>query len=235
MALPVQKTPQYKCELPVSGIEVKYRPFLVKEQANLLVTRESENTDEIFEAIIDLIKSVTNQKVDANNLAMADLEYLFLQIRARSIGETTQIPLMCQATEGCDGVHSETVDLTQVTVGSEELKDSKIQISDELIVEMQPPTARVAYQIQGKEEAEMIMPLMRHCLVRLFDSEEVYEMTDHRDSEIDEFVNSLTVSQFEKISEYLTSLPQLRQVIEWKCVKCGEENRAILSGLDNFF
>tara|TARA_A100001388_G_C28586766_1_gene411547 strand:- start:32 stop:739 length:708 start_codon:yes stop_codon:yes gene_type:complete len=235
MALPVQKAPTFKCELPVSGLKVKFRPFLVKEQQHLLITRESQDQQEIFDAIVELIKSVTNGEVDASKLPMADLEYLFLQTRARSVGETVNIPFICQATKDCDGVHSETVDLTEVEVNVSEMLDNKVQISDSLIVELTPPRADVIYALQGKQESDMVIPLMRACLTRIYDEEEVYEMSDHRDAEIDEFVYSLQVQQFEKISEYFGSLPQLSHDVKWTCHKCGGENHQTLRGLDNFF
>ena len=234
MALPVQKAPTFKCELPVSGLQIKFRPFLVKEQNHLMITRESQDPQEIFDAIIELIKSVTNGEVDASKLPMADLEYLFLQIRVRSVGETIKLPLVCQS-EGCNGVHEEVLDLEDISVNTSEMADNKIQISDDLIVEMSPPTTKIIYKLQGLKEDEMIQPLMRACLLRIYDSEEIYEMSDHRDAEIDEFVLSLTIEQFEKISEYFESLPQLKHVIEYNCHVCGHENSTTLQGLQNFF
>lgn len=234
MALPVQKAPTFKCELPVSGLTVKFRPFLVKEQQHLLITRESEDPQEIYDAILELVKSVTNNEVDASKLPMADLEYLFLQIRVKSVGETIKLPLVCQA-EGCNGVHEEVVDLENVNVNTSDMLDNKIQISDDLIVELSPPTTNIVYKLQGLDENQMVQPLMRACLLRIYDSEEIYEMSDHRDSEIDEFVLSLTMEQFEKISKYFESLPQLKHDIEWKCKVCGHENLMTLQGLQNFF
>lgn len=235
MALPVQKAPTFKCELPVSGLQIKFRPFLVKEQNHLMITRESQDSKEIFDAIIELIKSVTNGEVDASKLPMADLEYLFLQTRARSVGETVNIPLICQANDECSAVHSEQVDLTKVNVNVSEMADNKIQISDNLIVEMIPPTARVIHAIEGRNETDMVMPLMRACLTRIYDKEEVYEMSDHRDAEIDEFVESLQVTQFEKISDYFGSLPSLSHEVKWTCPECGGDNYQVIKGLDSFF
>ena len=234
MALPVQKAPTFMCELPVSGLSVKFRPFLVKEQQHLLIARESEDTQEIYDAILELIKSVTNGEVDASKLPMADLEYLFLQIRVKSVGETAEIPLVCQA-EGCNGVHNEVLDLQNVSVNTSEMTDNKIKISDDLIVELSPPSTKTVYKLQGLKENEMIQPLMRACLLRIYDSEEIYEMSDHRDSEIDEFVLSLTIEQFEKISEYFESLPQLKHEMNHTCKVCGHENSTTLQGLQNFF
>ena len=183
----------------------------------------------------DIVEVCTFNKVDVKNLAMFDLEYIFLKLRAKSVGETVNVPFICQATPECDGVHSESIDLTNVKVNTSETLDNRIQINDELIVELSPPSTKVVYSLQGKEEADMVMPLMRACLVRIYDAEEVYEMSDHRDAEIDEFVLSLRMDQFQKISEYFESLPQLKHEIEYTCHKCGGENKVTLQGLQNFF
>ena len=234
MTLPIQAAPKYNLTLPITNKKVSYRPFLVKEQRSLLLARESESTTDVFEAVCDMISSVTNGKVDAMKLPVADLEYLFLQIRARSVGETVKLPLVCQA-EGCNGVHQEVLDLEDISVNTSEMKDNKIQINDELIVELSPPTTKTVYKLQGLDENEMIQPLMRACLLRIYDSEEIYEMSDHRDAEIDEFVLSLTMEQFQKISEYFESLPQLKHTIEHTCEVCGHENSTTLQGLQNCF
>ena len=234
MGLPIQKAPQYKCELPISGIEVKYRPFLVKEQKHLLVARESEDATAIFDAIMDLIKAVTEGKVDGSKLPLVDLEYLFLQIRTKSIGETAKIPLMCTKDE-CDGVGFTELDLTTVKVDTSKILDNKIQLNENLMVELTPPSSKLIYEIEGLNEIEMIKPILRSCMVRIYDDENIYEMSEHRDSEVDEFIESLTVKQFEKISEYFGSMPSLKEEVEYKCDKCGEVSNNTLQGLQSFF
>ena len=129
MSLPIQKAPQYKCELPISGIEVNYRPFLVKEQQHLLIARESEDATAVFDAIMNLINSVTEGKIDGSELPLVDVEYLFLQIRTKSIGETAKIPLMCMDDE-CDGVGVIEMDLTTIKVDTSSIMDNKIQLNE---------------------------------------------------------------------------------------------------------
>ena len=133
MGLPIQKAPTYKCVLPVSDIEVEYRPFLVKEQNHLLVARESESEKEIFDAIMKLIHAVTEGKVKGEKLALVDLEYLFLQIRTKSVGESAKIPLMCMQKD-CDGVEYVDIDLTEIEVDTSGMADNKVEIGDNLIV-----------------------------------------------------------------------------------------------------
>lgn len=233
MGLPIQKAPTYNCELPLTGLKVKFRPFLVKEQNHLLIIKESQGEEEIFGAITDMIKAVTNDEVDAPRLPMADLEYLFINIRARSVGESIEVPYLCRS-QGCGHVYRSTLDLLSLDV-DDDLPENKIQISDSLIIEMRPPIAKDAIKWAGLDETEIIKPLMRTCMVRLYDEEEIYDMNDHRDSEIDEFIESLSLEQFDKISNFFASLPQLRHKESWNCEKCGSENNVELKGLQNFF
>lgn len=234
MGLPIQKAPQYKCELPISGIEVSYRPFLVKEQNHLLVARESEDATAIFDAIMNLIKGVTEGTVDGNDLPLIDLEYLFLQIRTKSVGETAKIPLVCKK-DGCDGVGITQVDLTTIEVDTSEMLENKVQLNEHLMIELSPPCSKLIYELDGLDEVEMVKPLLRTSMVRIYDDENIYEMAEHRDSEIDEFIENLTVNQFEKVTEYFDSMPTLKKEVEYKCDKCGEVSNNILQGLQSFF
>ena len=160
MGLPIQKAPMYKCVLPVSQIEVKYRPFLVKEQNYLLIARESEDATQIFDAIMDLVKAVTEGEVDASKIALVDLEYLFLQVRTKSVGETAKVPLMCMA-EGCDGVGYSEIDLTKIEVDTSGVLESKIEIGSNLIVELRPPDSKLIYEVEGLNEVEIIKPILK--------------------------------------------------------------------------
>jgi len=234
MGLPIQKAPMYNCVLPVSDVEVKYRPFLVKEQKHLLVARESENATQIFDAIMDLVKAVTENKVDASKIPLVDLEYLFLQVRTKSVGETAKVPLMCMA-DGCDGVGYTDIDLTKIEVDTSGILDNKIKLNENLMVELKAPDSKLVYEVENLDEVEMIKPILRECMVRIYDDENIYEMAEHRDSEIDEFIESLTVGQFEDINKYFGSMPQLKQEVEYKCEKCGTVSTNTLQGLQSFF
>ena len=233
MGLPIQKAPTYNCELPLTGLKIKFSPFLVKEQNHLLIIKESQGEAEIFNAITEMIKAVTNGEIDASKLPMADLEYLFINIRARSVGESIEVPYICRH-QGCGHVHRSTLDLLSLDVDDVDVEE-QIQISDNLIVEMRPPIAKDAIKWSGLDESELIKPLIRTCMVRLYDDEEIYDMNDHRDSEIDEFVESLSLEQFDKISNFFASLPQLQHNEKWTCENCGGENDVVLKGLQNFF
>ena len=236
MALPIQAAPSYTLTLPISKKVVKYRPFLVKEQRSLLVARESENTKDIMQAVIDMISAVTSKTVDANKLAVGDLEYLFMQIRAKSVGETASISVACTDNE-CegDGWGRVEVDLNDVTVEVDEDVDNMIRLNDDLVVEMQYPTVTSVFKVEGLNEADAIKPILRGCMVRLFDDENVYEFAEYRDSEIDDFIDSLTIDQFEKMTEFFQNVPTLKHEVEYSCAKCKKENTRVLEGLNSFF
>lgn len=234
MGLPIQKAPTYKCVLPVSDIEVRYRPFLVKEQKHLLVARESENNTQIFDAIMDLVKAVTEGQVDASKIPLVDLEYLFLQVRAKSVGETAKVPLMCMEKD-CDGVGYTEIDLTKIEVETSGILDNKIKLNENLMVELKAPDSKLIYEVENLDEVEMIKPILRECMIRIYDEDNIYEMAEHRDSEIDEFIESLTVNQFQNINDYFGSMPSLKHEVEYKCDKCGTVSTNTLQGLQSFF
>ena len=234
MALPIQAAPSYTLTLPISKKVVKYRPFLVKEQRSLLVARESENTKDIMQAVIDMISAVTSKTVDANKLPVGDLEYLFMQIRAKSVGETAGISVACTDNE-CDGWGRVEVDLNDVTVEVDEDVDNMIRLNDDLVVEMQYPTVTSVTKVEGLNEADAIKPVLRGCMVRLFDDENVYEFAEYRDSEIDDFIDSLTIDQFEKMTEFFQNVPTLKHEVDYTCSKCKKENTRVLEGLNSFF
>ena len=234
MKLPKQDTPVFKLTLPVSQQEVSFRPFLVKEQKHLFLAREGKDSKEIFNAITGLLSSVTEEKVDGADLPMADLEYLFLQIRCKSVGETTKVVLDCNA-EDCEETHIEDIDLSTVSVNTKNLPDNKIQISDELMIELKYPTTKLISDVAELDESEAVKPILRDCMVRIFDEEEIYELKDFPDREIDNFIENMTIQQFEKVMTFFNAVPALQKRVEWECKKCENENLFILQGLQNFF
>ncbi|MEC7676844.1 MAG: hypothetical protein VYE09_00230 [Pseudomonadota bacterium] len=233
MALPIQTAPSYTLTLPVSKQVVKFRPFLVKEQRSLLVARESEETKQILNAVLDMISAVTDKTVNPKKMAVGDLEYLFLQIRAKSVGETAKINVACQEKD-CNGWGQVDVDLNEVEVDIEDV-DNKVELSDNLIAELQYPNVDAVFKAEGLSEADSVKPIMRGSIVRLFDEENVYDFADYSNSEIDEFIDSLTVAQFEKVSEFFQNVPTLRHEVEYTCTKCKTEQKKVLEGLNNFF
>lgn len=234
MALPVQKVPEYFCELPLTGLEVKFRPFLVAEQKSLLLLQESDDKKEVFNALTSLIKAVTfGELQDISFLPIADLEYLFLQIRMKSVGETVDLNLICRQ-EDCNAQTPVKLDLNDVQLDTLNLPDNKIQLSEDLGVVMRWPTAELQ-KAESKNDNETFMNVLMNSIDTIYDAEEVYDLKDYADRELEEFINSLTVQQIEKMGEFLQDAPTLSHNLDWKCQKCKSSNGIELKGLENFF
>tara|TARA_X000000368_G_C23036800_1_gene714920 strand:- start:244 stop:951 length:708 start_codon:yes stop_codon:yes gene_type:complete len=235
MKLPVQEAPTYEIELPLTKENVIFRPFLVKEQRNLILARDEEDTKNIFSAVANLVESVSNLKVNPLDLPMVDLEYLFLQIRAKSVGETSELAIKCPKCE--EGILKAKVDLEKIGISEEQQPDRIIKISDNLQIEFSYPTAKMLEAIDGQSQAEQIKPMIMGCMVRIYDEEEIYELSDHPDSEISKFVDSLTMDQFETVTGFFANLPVLEEKVHYICdnAECRHEFDQTLRGLQNFF
>ena len=234
MGLPVQKVPEYFCELPLSGLKVKFRPFLVGEQKTLLLMQESEEQGLIFNAVQTLIKEVTFGEIsDAGKLPMADLEYLFLQIRIKSIGETTKLNLICQVDE-CGASNPIDLDLNDVQIDTSNIPDMKVELSEELGVIMKFPTADLQ-KYADAEESDAFINILKSSIDTIYDAEDTYDTIDYADREMDEFLNSLSLQQVEKMGEFLNNTPTLSHIVKYKCIKCQKKNSVMLKGLENFF
>ena len=234
MGLPIQNTPTYTCILPQSGQEVKYRPFLVKEQKILVLARESESTSQVMDSIIELIGSVTFDKVDATKLATIDLEFLFLQVRAKSVGETADVTVSCQE-EGCAGSGQTTVDLNEVEVKGSVPDDLKIMLTDEMGVIVKIPNVSDLQSVDEVDDVDQGLFVLKKSMETIFDAENTYEIADVSKEDLDEFIESLTLQQVEKLSSVFNDLPRLEKEVEYQCNLCGTKQSRTLVGLQSFF
>ena len=234
MGLPIQKAPKFKCELS-GGKVVEYRPFLVKEQKYLLIAKESEDNLEILEAIKNLVTAVTDGKVNSDELPIYDLEYLFLQIRAKSVGESVKISLYCRE-DDCNGSGSTSVDLSSVEVADVPVVDNRIELNETLGVTLQfPSTRQLALVDQKTDDGDRIIELLKFGIESIYDEESVYEASDISDTEIVEFIENLTLDQLEKLSGYFENTPSIEKVVDFKCDSCGKQQSSTLRGLSSFF
>ena len=232
MGLPVQKAPQYYCELPLSKKEVKFRPFLVKEQRNLMLLQDGEQK-ESYNILKEIVHAVTNGQINTDDLPIADLEYLFLQIRRKSVGETAELNIPCEVKD-CSGKTPVTVNLNEIEVDTSSLPDTRIELSDELGVILEFPKSSIQESI-SEDENKSFMEIIKSCVVQIYDDENVYDLIDYSDTEKTEFFESLTVTQVEKIANFLNEVPTLSHNIEAVCPVCSNQQVIELKGLENFF
>ena len=235
MGLPIQKAPKHKCVLS-NGQEVTFRPFLVKEQKYLLVTKESNDSLEILSAVKSLISAVTDNKVDSEKLSVFDLEYLFLQIRAKSVGESVKVHLYCK-NQDCDGTGEVDIDLTEVQIVKPENEvNPTVELSETLGVTLRYPNTKQLAKVDTlKDDGDKLVELLKFGIESVYDEESVYSADEISDSELVEFVESLTLDQVDKLNTFFESVPVLQHDVEFECKSCGTLNTSTLKGLQSFF
>ena len=236
MGLPIQKAPKHKCKLS-DGTEVTYRPFLVKEQKYLLLAKEGQDSVEILDAVREIINQVTDGKVDSHKLPMYDLEYLFLQIRIKSVGESSKMVLYCKEKD-CNGTGDLNIDLSEVDIKYPEgnVIDPNVKLTDTLGVTLKYPTSLEMAKIEVIEgEGDQLVNLLKYGIQSIWDGDTIYDTDDVPDSELVEFVESLTMEQVDKLNEFFENVPTLEHRVEYKCNSCGTINKSTMKGLQSFF
>ena len=229
MALPKLETPIYELTLPSTGEKISFRPFLVKEYKILLTSLDAENA-EINRVVSELVDACTFNKLKIDTLANFDIEYIFLNMRAKSIGEITNLLLNCN---NCDNQISIDLNLTEATVEKSEGHVSKINLTEDIIVEMRYPKFDEMINIYQNFKSDKIVEMLSDCIKTVYTEDKIYD--DYTKEEMLEFVNSFSKSQFELIENFFLTMPKLVQHIEQDCDKCGTHNTMTLEGLQNFF
>ena len=228
MALPKLETAKYSVEIPSTKQTIEFRPFLVKEEKILIQAQESGDTDQIIKALKDIIRVCTFEKVKPNDLTLFDLEYIFLQLRARSVGEEVDFKIKC---EECDRQNVVTLDLTEVKIKWPEKKiDNKIKLSDSVGVVLRPIRVKDMNKIEGDITESIIA-----SIESIYDEDNVYPTDEASKKELVAFVDSLSHSHLEVIQEYIENQPKLEHVLKYTCLHCGHKNEYTLSGLADFF
>ena len=233
MALPKLSTPKYMTKVPSTGKEVEFRPYQVKEEKMLMMAAESQDERQIIGAMKDLIIACTFGALDINKLTMFDLEYVFVKLRSKSVGETTTVGMTC--TE-CNEKTDIKVSLEEVEVNVDKNLDSKIELSDGVGVTMRYPGINDMMDIGGEQtDVDKMMSMIRASIDTIYTSEEVFNIKEQSSTEVDEFIDSLTSKQFSKIREYLEKMPTAQMNIEYECEHCNAKNNQVIKGTANFF
>ena len=245
MALPKINTPTYELKIPSTGQKVKYRPFLVKEEKLLLIAIEDGSVKAMSKAMNNIISDCTEGEVAIKNLAPFDIEYFFLQLRGKSVGDILDLSfhkpknVSCgKKLEDCSEICEIKINIDDITVDSSEVKDSKIELTDTIGIKLNYPQFEVIQKFTGTggdPTPENIFELINECIEYIWDGEEIYKAKDSTKKEINEFVESLSTGQFQKIREFFDGMPKLKHDITWKCPKCDKEAPMVLEGIDSFF
>ena len=232
MALPKINTVLYDLELPSSGQTVEYRPFLVKEEKILLTALEGGEEKDMAKAIKQIItQCVLTENFNVNKLAMIDLEYLFLNIRGKAVGDISTISFEHE----CGEIIKLDIDLSKVKIVKNKKYSDLVKLTDDIMIRLSPPGIDNVIGAGDKNQIDMVMEIIRDSIVEIIQGEDVFSAQDHTREELEEFLDSLNSGQFKKLQDYYESLPKMKQDIEYTCKKCGKTEKETLEGLASFF
>lgn len=232
MALPVLESNRYFSDLPVSKEKVEYRPFLVKEQKILLTALESEDAEQINASIVELLKNCVLNEVDFDKLPISDMEYLFLQLRIKSVGETSEIGLACA---NCEELNEQVIELENVEIDGE-VKDGVINLSENISIKFRHPSFKdLPAGLENEASIDNIFTVIKNCVEMITHGDEVFTQDDFDHKELQEFFEQMNTEQFESIQEFFMSVPRVKYKMDFVCKKCGHENERELVGIQDFF
>ena len=233
MTLPVINTPSYELVVPSTKETLVYRPFLVKEEKILLMAMEEEKDTQLNRALKQVVNNCTFEKLDVGKLPLFDLEYIFLRIRAKSVGEVAKIQVLCQD-DGETYVPVE-VDLESIEVEFQEDHTTKIELTDEIGIEMGYPTFEFLNFKADQTEVNQLFDIIGSSIERVYEGETVYEKADFSKKDLKVFLESLTSEQFLKVQKFFETMPRLRHKLEVTNPKTKNVNEITLEGLQAFF
>ena len=236
MALPKLTTPTYELEVPSTDEKIKYRPFLVREEKILLIALESGESKDIINAVKDIVTACTFDKLDLGTMPMFDVEYVFLNIRAKSVGEISSLRLLCP--DDKETYANVEVNLSEVTVQVEKEHSEKIELTDEMgIIMTYPSIDSMASTGITDISAENMLEVIGSCILQIYDKkgEEVFEAKDQTKKEITDFIEQFNTKQFQKLQEYFDTMPKLKHMVEIENPKTKVKSKIMLEGLNDFF
>ena len=236
MALPKLTTPTYELEIPSTDEKIKYRPFLVREEKILLIALESGESKDIITAIKDIVTECTYGKIDLGKMPMFDVEYVFLQIRSKSVGEVSTLKLLCP--DDKETYVNVDIDLSEIMVQVDEEHNPKIELTDEMGMYMTYPSIDLLSATGITDiNASNMLDVISACILQIYDKkgEEVFETKDQTKKEISEFVESLNTKQFQEVQKFFDTMPKLKHTVEIDNPKTKVKSKVVLQGLNDFF
>ena len=238
MPLPKIATPTYELELPSTGKTIQYRPFLVKEEKLLVIALESEDTKQITTAIKAVLRNcILTKGVKVEALPTFDIEFLFLNIRGKSVGEHIDVNVICPDDEKTSV--KVVIDLDDIKVQKTESHTNKVQLDKNLMMELKYPSLdefiKNNFDFKDENAMEQSFKLIASCIDKIYNEEEVWVAEDCTKKEITEFLESMNSQQFKKIEEFFTSMPKLSHTIKVKNPNTKVESEVVLEGLASFF
>ena len=240
MALPKIDTPVYELDLPLSKKHVRFRPFLVKEQKNLLMAMESGDSKSIEQNVKQVLNNCTvTENIDIEKLPVLDVEYYFLNLRARSVGEIVENKYRCDNQvdgSACGNIMETSLNLLDIKIEGVKENDDVIQLTDTISIKLKYPEFSVINKLSKLTDvSDIAFEMIADSVEYIFDGEQFYYAKETTTEEMVEFIEGLNQQQFAKIEDFFANLPKLEKKIEMKCSRCGFEHKLDVEGLESFF
>jgi len=240
MALPKIDTPIFYIKLPLSKKEIKFRPFLVKEQKNLLMALEADDKETIERNIRQILHNCTlTENINIDKLPVVDVEYYFINLRAKSVGEIVENNYICNNEvegERCGNKMKVEIDLNEIQVGEVNDDDSNIQLTNKISIKLKYPEFSIIEKLAESENSvETAFKIIVDSIEHIFDGDQYYYANESTPQELMDFLESLNQDQFVKLEKFFDTIPKIRKDVEIKCNKCGFDHSITVEGLENFF
>ena len=245
MALPKIDVPTYETKLISSGKIVKYRPFLVKEQKLFLMAAQSTDEKETVDVVKQVLNNCILSEIDVDDLPTFDLEHLFMQLRARSVGEVVNLKYNCNnivkddkgEEKTCGSLVKFDLNILDIKPTIDEKHSSKIEISDKLGIMMKYPTLKLINGVTNlkDEDIDTVLDVIVSCIDYIYDEEQMYYAKDSTKEELIEFIEGMEQEDMEKIQLFFSTMPKITKTLDFKCKKCGYEEEVTVQGIQNFF
>ena len=232
MSLPkLNETPKYEFVIPSTGKKVRFRPYLVKEEKILMMASETKDPQQMMNAILDTVVACAIEKINPSALSTFDLEYLFIKLRSKSVGETSTIGINCNE---CKIRNEYSLNLEEIECKTNSKKNSNmIKIADNIVVEMKYPGYR---DIEVSEDRnEMGFKLISKCIAAIHTEDERIDISLESKENVQTFIESMTRSQFEQIAAFLNDIPQVKAHVKFNCKACSALNELDITGIQSFF
>ena len=246
MGLPQIAVPEYSLKLPSDGKELRYRPFLVKEEKLLLLAMESEDDKQIMTATKNVLQNCIFDDINVDDMAIFDIEYIFLWLRGRAKGEKLELKYTCPK---CESSLPVDLNLEDIKISFPEGHENKVQLTDDIGIVLKYPNIAMQAKIESigsENEVETLFTSIRLCIDYIYDKETMYANKDHTEKELEEFIESLTDVQFKKLSNFFETMPKLEHKLNLVCngskkdskkkkTNCDYKEEITLEGLQSFF
>jgi hypothetical protein len=238
MALPKIDAPVYELDLPLSKKHIRFRPFLVKEQRNLMMALESDDKGNIEKNVRQVLHNCTlTEGIEIDDLPILDVEYYFLQLRARSVGEVVENKYKCENLvdeKPCGNLMESNLNLLDIKVNMPENQSDVIQLNNKLSIKLKYPEFSIL-SADIPSATDLAFSMIVNSIEYIFDGEQYYYAKESNPEELTEFVESLNQQQFSKIEDFFSNLPTLNKTIQMDCKKCGFHHTIEVEGLESFF